>query len=64
MSKVGAVWISGGSGGNFLRIEMNGYEYRAYPNKFKKESKHPDYIIFSRDEIGERKDYPREKEAE
>jgi len=59
MSKVGAIWIQGGSGGNFLKVEFKGYEYRAYPNRFKKETKHPDYIIFSRDELPE--DFPREK---
>ncbi len=54
MSKVGAIWLQEGKAGTTLKIKFGEFEYRAFPNKFKKESWQPDYIIYSRDELPER----------
>lgn len=64
MSKVGSIWIQEGKTGAALKIKFRlggprplgggEYEYRAYPNKFKKAKWDPDFIIYSRDELPER----------
>jgi hypothetical protein len=43
--EVGAIWVKQGAQGEYLSLSMNGQYFVAFKNKFKKEAKHPDWVI-------------------
>ena len=43
--EAGAIWIKEGASGEYLSISIGDERYVAFKNKFKKEAKHPDWIV-------------------
>lgn len=57
---IGAIWVKrSGSGAEYFSISLNGENYVAFANKYKKEDRHPDYRIFQQQPL----ERPRYKDA-
>jgi hypothetical protein len=44
--KIGALWLKHGKKGKYYSGEVNGVKLVAFPNSYKEQEKHPDFIVY------------------